>query len=192
MKRLVIAVILAVALVIVPASGVLALTSQDVDITATPGFISIANTPTAWVINDVADAGGKTIAVNTTYYSNPLGDTTSPSATVLDGECRFSVTNTSSIVTNIVVNFPDHTGGDASTNGNTGSAGATTFGAYGYVSGELFSAKVVLQNTGSANLISSLAAATGFSWGIEYSSQTNAWTSGTSMTSTVTMTATQA
>jgi len=190
-NRLIIGVILAVALAIVPASGALAATSQNVAVTATPAFISIANTPTDWDINDVAGATGKTIAPSTTYYSNPLGDTTPPAATVVDGSCRFTVTNTSSVITNIVTNFPNHTGGDASTNGS-GTAGANAFAAFGYVSGQLLSAKVTLLNTGSGDLISNLAASTGFLWGMQYDSQTGAWASGTNMTSTVVMTATAA
>jgi len=91
-----------------------------------------------------------------------------------------------------VVNFPDFTGGDAMTNGNSGSAGATSFGAYGYYSGMLYASKVVAQASGSANLISSLAATTDFKWGLEIVTQQNGWTSGTSMSSTVTVTATAA
>lgn len=181
---------------IVPASGALAATSQDVTVTATPGFIAIANSPTAWVINDVDDAGGKTIAVSTTYYANPGGDTTAPSSTVVDGECRFTVTNTSSVITNIVVNFPDHTGGDASTNSDLGTNDTTKFGAYAYTSyGSLnysSTGKVIAKTTGSDNLISSLTASTNFLWGLAYESQSNDWTSGTAMSSTVVITATPA
>lgn len=196
MKRLVIAVILAVALVIVPASGALAATSQDVTITAQPGFIAIANSPTAWVINDVADATGKYIAVDTIYYSNPLGDTTIPSDPIVDGECRFTVTNTSGIATNIVVNFPNHSGGDASTNSDLGTNDTTKFGAYAYTSyGSLnysSTGKVIAKSTGSDALISSLSATTNFKWGLAYESQSDDWTSGTAMTSTVVITATGA
>lgn len=192
MKRLVTAVILAVALVIVPVSGVLADTSQDVTITAQPGYIAIANSPDNWTINDVGLAGGKYINPDTIYYSNTQGDTTPPSSTVADNECHFSVTNTSGIATNIVVNFPNHTGGDASENSNLGTNDTTKFGAYGYVSGQLFANKVILEATGSDNLISSLAATTDFKWGIMYESQSNDWASGTAMTSTVVITATGA
>jgi hypothetical protein len=108
----------------------------------------------------------------------------------VDGECRFAVTNTSTVATNIVVNFPDHASGDASTNSDLGTNDTTKFGAYGYVSGVLFASKVILKKAASANLIAALAATTSFKWGMEYKSQSNAWTSGTSMTSTVVMTAT--
>jgi len=188
MKRLVISIVLALALAIIPASGALAATSQNVTVTATPAFISIANAPSTWSINGITGSG--VIAPNTTYYSNPLGDTTSPSATVVDGECRFTVTNTSSVATNIVVNFPNHTGGDASTNSNLGTNDTTKFGAYSYYSGMTYSSKVIAKASGSDNLITSLAAATNFKWGLEYKSQSDAWTSGSAMSSTVTITAT--
>jgi len=196
MKRLIISIVLALVLVIGPASGALALTSQDVEITAQPGFISISNTPATWVINDVADATGKYIAVDTIYYSNPLGDTSIPSDPIVDGECRFTVTNTSGIATNIVVNFPDHAGGDASTNSDLGTNDTTTFGAYAYTSyGSLnysSTGKVIAKSTGSDALISSLPASTGFKWGLAYESQSDDWGSGTAMTSTVVITATGA
>lgn len=187
MKKLLMGMAIAV-LLLAFAVPAMADTSQNVTVTATPSYVSIANSPGTWTINGIT--GGGTILPNTTYYSNPLGDTTSPSATVVDGECRFTVTNTSTVATNIVVNFPNHSGGDASTNSNTGSNGATSFGAYAYYSGMTYANKVIAKATGSDNLITGQAATTDFKWGLEYTSQSDAWTSSTSMTSTVTITAT--
>jgi len=190
MKRLIPSLILAIlVLTLLPASAVLADTSQDVTVTAQPAFISISNAPNSWTINGITGSGK--IDKDTTYYSNPLGDTVSPSSTVVDEECRFTITNTSSVAIDLTANFPDHTGGDASTNSNTGSPGATSFGAYGYYSGMLYANKVVMQSSSSSVLKDGLAAETNIKWGIEYSSQTNDWTSGTAMTSTVVITATQ-
>ena len=130
------------------------------------------------------------------YKRQPLGDTTAPSATVVDGECRFSVTNTSGINIDIVVNFPNHTGGDASTNSNTGSNGATSFGAYSYTSYTGFNTfaddKVIAKATGSDPLLTTASAGDDFKWGLQYKSQSNDWTSGDAMSSTVTITATAA
>ena len=190
MKKLIISLMLALVLTLVPASTVFAETSQDVTVDATPAYISIANAPGTWVINGISGSGK--IDKNTTYYSNPLGDTTSPSATVAVGECRFTITNSSSVITNITANFPNFTGGDAMTNSNTGSAGVGTFGAYGYYSGMLYTSKVIMKNAGSDPLKSNLAATTDLPWGIELTTQTDDWTSGTQMSSTVTVTATQA
>jgi len=188
MKRLIISIALAVALLVIPVSGAFAALSQNVSVTATPSFVSIANDPADWTINGLT--GNSVIAENTTYYSNPASDTTAPSATVIDDDCRFTVTNTSTVATNIVVNFPDHTNGDASINSNLGTNDTTKFGAYGYVSGVALSSKVILKSSTSDNLISAQPATTNFLWGMEYKSQSNTWTSGTGMTSTVVMTAT--
>jgi len=194
MKKLVISLILALALLVGPVSGALALTSQDVTVTATPSYICIVNAPDAWVINDVADAGGKTIEPNTQYYSNPLGDITVPAATVLDTMCRFTITNTSSVNINIVINFPSHTGGDASTNSDDGTNGATTFGAFSYTSYAGFNTfatdKEIAKTTASTALLTTTTPGDNFLWGLTYLSQSGAWTSGIAMESTVVITAT--
>lgn len=194
MKRLIISSMLAVALLLVPVAGALAATSQNVTVTATPAFISISNDPATWVINDVAGATGKTIAPDTIYYSNPLGDTTVPSATVVDGECHFTITNTSSVNIDIVINFPDHTGGDASTNSDAGTNDTTKFGAHSYTSYAGFNTyaddKEVAKVTGSTALLTTSSAGDNFLWGLAYESQSDAWTSGTAMESTVVITAT--
>jgi len=188
-RRWILSVVLALVLLLATALPVSAATSQDVTVTATPEFISISNAPTAWTINGISGSG--VIQTSTTYYSNPLGDTTSPTVTgVVDGECRFTITNTSSVAIDLTVLFPHHTGGDASTNGDTGVAGATTFGAKSYFTGQLEAGWVIAKNTGSAVGKDALAATTNIKWGLIYASQTNAWTSGTAMSSTVTITAT--
>jgi len=192
MKRLLISVILVIALLVLPVSGVLAATSQQVTVTAVPGYISIAETQTTWTINGIT--GNGFMSTNTTYYANPTGDNITPSATVLDTECYFTITNTSSVNCTITVNFSDFTGGDAMTNGDSGSAGATTFGAYSYHEGMTYAAdKKVAQTTGSPAWSDNLTSDnTTLDWGVEITTQTNDWTSGTAMSGTVTITATLA
>ena len=189
MKRWLI-VVIALVVLLVPSTA-FAATFQEVTVTATPSFISISNSPGTWAINDVAGAGGKTILVDTVYYSNPLGDTTVPSDPVVDGECRFTITNTSSVAIDLTVNFPDHSGGDASTNSDLGTNDTTKFGAYSYCTGMTYSTgKVIAKKAASSVMKNALAASTGIKWGLAYESQSNAWTSGTAMTSTVVITAT--
>ena len=91
MKRLIISVILTLVLLMVPASGVLAAT-DTVEVTATPGYVSISNAPDTWTLNGID--GNGVIDPDTTYYANPAGtdDITPPSATVLDTECYFTIT----------------------------------------------------------------------------------------------------
>jgi hypothetical protein len=193
-KKLLIAVMLVLALVLVPVTPAFALTSQEVTVTATPAFIAIANDPSTWTVNDIVGVGTKgVIVVDTIYYSNPLGDCTEPSDPVVDGECRFTITNTSTIITDLTVNFPDHSGGDASTNSDTGSNDTTKFGAYAYCTGMTYSTgKVIAKHAASDPMKEDLAATTDIKWGLTYESQSDAWTSGDAMTSTVTITATAA
>lgn len=193
LKRLVLAIGLVAVLIAALVVPVAADTSQDVTVTGTPAFIAITNAPGTWDINDIVGVGNKGfIAVDTVYYSNPLGDCTIPSDPVVDGECRFTVTNTSTVPTDLTVNFPDHTGGDASTNSDLGTNDVGKFGAYSYCTGMTYSTgKVIAKVTGSDPMKEDLAATTPIQWGLTYESQSDAWTGGTAMASTVTITATE-
>jgi len=170
-----------------------------VAVTATPAFVGIANSPIDWTINGITGSG--VIAESTTYYSNPLGDTLSPADisaaeaadTVVDGECYFTITNTSTIPTNVIIDIEDFTGGsDPMTNSDAGTNGVGIFGAYSWYSGMTYPNKVIASKnaTGSAILYSSLTATTDLLWGMEVLTQSDAWAGGTSSTSTITITAT--
>ena len=189
MKRLVISFILALVLVLSVSMPMFAATSQDVTVTATPSYIAISNSPGTWTLNGIT--GSSVIAVDTVYYANPLGDTTTPSATVVDGECRFTITNTSSIAIDLTVNCGDFSGGDANmTNSDTGANGATSYGGYSWYSGMTYASKVIMKTTASDVLYNALAAETNIKWGAEIETQTNAWTGGSSSTCTMTISAT--
>ena len=168
---------------------------EEVTVTATPAFLAISNAPGTWAPNDIVGDGvspkGFT-APDTVYYSNPLGDELVPSDPVVDGECRFTITNTSTIPIDLTVDFPDFTGGDASTNtDDVGANGVGAFGAFSYCTGMTYSTgKVVAKTTGSAAMKSALAATTDIKWGLTYETQSDDWTSGTAMESTVVITAT--
>ena len=191
MKKIIVSLALALALLLGISVPVLAATSQDVTVTATPSYIAIANAPSTWTVNGIT--GGGKIAPATEYWSNPLGDTTTPSDPVVDGECRFTITNTSNVITDLTVNFIHFTGGDAMQNSGTGSGGVGTFGAYSYCTGMTYSTgKVIADNTGSGPMKEDLATTTNIKWGVSCDTQTDAWTSGNAMTSTVTITATEA
>ena len=187
MKRLFLTLTILLAL-LSPVGVVFAASSLNVTITAIPTFVAITNDPSTWSINGIT--GNGFIVSNTVYYANPLGDTTAPAATVADGSCRFTVTNASSNVPlDLTVTFGNFSNGDASTNSNTGSNGATTFGAYSWYSGMTYSNKVVAKTTGSSLLYDEWTGST-LKWGAEIKTQSNAWTSGTTMTATMTITAT--
>ena len=175
-------------LVSVSVMPVYAATSQDVTVTATPEFISIANSPGTWTINNLTGSG--VIDVDTVYYANPGGDTNVPTATVVDGECNFTITNTSTIATDLTLSMATFSGGDANmTNSETGLNGATSYGAFSYFSGELYANKVIIKISGSDVGLDALGATTNIKWGAEVETQTDAWTGGDSSTSTLTIAA---
>lgn len=189
-RRWILSIVLALVLLLATALPVSAADSQDVTVTATPEYIAIANAPATWTVND-AGGGSGVITTSTEYWTNPLGDTTTPSDPVVDGECRFTITNTSTVAIDLTVNFIHFTGGDAMQNSGTGSGGVGTFGAYSYCTGMTYSTgKVIADNSGSAVMKDALAALTDIKWGVSCDTQTDAWTSGSDMTSTVTITAT--
>jgi len=191
MKRLLISFILVIALLALPVSAALAADTAQVTVTAIPGIISITNTPATWTINGITESG--VISVNTNYYANPLGDTTSPSATVLDTECHFSVNNTGTVNATIIVTFSDFTGdGDNMTNSNDGTNTDNTFGAWNYYEDMLWSAKDFAKSAGSTAWSDNLTPGNPLGWGLEILTRETEWTSFESMTSTVTITATVA
>jgi hypothetical protein len=177
----------------VPAS---AATTATITVTSTPAFIGISIAQNTWTVNGI---DGNTFSnINTTYYSNATGasgDVTAPENPVVDGDCYFTMANTSTIPTNITANMVDFTGGDASANINTGYAtnGAGTYGASTYISGAAWpAAAVILKSAASAAMKASLAASTALKFGVAIKTQSGAWAAGTGMTSTITVTATAA
>ena len=186
MKKLLLSLVLVLVLVLSLAVPVLAAESEEITVTYTPAYISISTTPTTWEMNSLT--GDSKVRADTLYYSNPGGDTVAPSATVVDGECRFTTTNTSNIAIDVTLNMADFTGGsDPMVNSNTGSNGVGTFGAYGWYSGMTYTSKVITQATGSDVLMDALAATTDLKWGMEIETQSDAWTGITQSTGTLTI-----
>ena len=185
-------ILVVVGLVGATASPALAATTAVVTVTGTPAYVAVTISPTTDTLNS-DNSGTSVIAINTTYYSNPLGGTTSPSATVVDGECDFTITNTASIATDLTGNMSDGSGGsNAMTNVNGAAAGAASYSAYAYYSGETFASKVLLKSSGSTlgNFKSNVTAAASLKVGFQFATQTGAWSGGTGSTYTLTITAT--
>ena len=173
-------------------SPVSAATTAVVTVTGVPAFISITILPITYTIN--SDTGGNSaMLINTTYYSNPLGGTTSPSATVVDGECDFTISNTSSVAADYTGNMSDGSGGsNPMTNVNGATPGAASYAAYAYYSGETFASKVLLKSSGStlANFKSNVTAAASLKVGFQFATETGAWSGGVGSTYILTITAT--
>lgn len=189
--RILVVLGLVVALTLPFSIPVTAATFQDVTVTATPEYIAIVCDDLTYTLNE--ETGDSTIATNTIYYSNPLGDTTIPSSPVVDGECHFSITNTSTVDIDLTVDMEDFSGGDADmTNSEAGTNGATAYGAYSYYSGlNPYGSKVIVKTngTGSDVLWTSSSPGDPIKIGIEVLTQTDAWTGGNASTATMKITA---
>jgi hypothetical protein len=184
--------LIVMAVLLLPALGITSqVAATDVTVTASPSYISFSSAPGTWTLNGIT--GGGKIDENTTYYANPLGDTTQPSATVVDGECQFTWTNDSTVNIVITCNWGSFTGGDATmTNSNTGSNGATTFGAYSWYSGMTYSSKVITKSSGSDALYTTSSPGEDKKWGSEITTRTDTWTGSGDSTATLSITAAEA
>lgn len=173
MKKTLFVVALVMLMVLAPVTA-FAETSQEVVVTAQWSYATISNSPGTWLLNGITGTG--LIAVDTVYYSSPLGDTTPPSATVVDGECRFTLDpDGSSVALDVYVNCGNFTGGDTNmANSNTGSNGASTYGAYSWYSGLTYANKVVMKESGSDILKNEHSYSASLLWGAEIESQTGA------------------
>lgn len=188
MKRKALAIIVGLILAMLPVTA-MAATSAAVTITYQPQYIAITIAPTTWTINGITGSGK--IGTSTTYYSNPGGDTVSPTVGgALTGECQFTIGNTSNVAIDLYVTSDNATGGtDPMGNGGTGSAGAASYGAKSYFTGQASGAWIAVKESGSAKGYDNLAASTNVTTGIVFATQTNAWAGSTNSTLTMTWTA---
>jgi hypothetical protein len=169
-------------------SPAMAATSAPITVTATPAYVALTVAPATWLLNGITGSG--VINPSTTYYSNPLGDTVVPASPVVDADCQFTLTNTSTSITDMFCNWADFTGGNAAmTNVNGVTAGATSFAAWSYCTGmaTYATSKVLCQSTGSAATKVSLAPTTNIKFGFQINTQTNAWAGGASSTAVITV-----
>jgi hypothetical protein len=194
MRRLILGLVVVVALLagVLSPSLAFAETSANVTVTGKPTFIAITNSPNTWTINGI-DGNGY-ISPDAQYWANPSGasgDVTPPTATVVDGDCQFTLTNaSSSIPLDITVTWSDFSGGDAMTNSNDKTTnGANQFAAAAYCTDMTYSAAPSANTSGSAVMKEELSAAT-LKWGLYIETQSGDWSSGSVMTSNVTITAT--
>ena len=169
-------------------------THQHIVVTAKALFLSITEAQLTWTINGIAGSGN--LAVDTIYYSNPVGETTAPSATVTAGECYFNVSNGATATPcDLTVTMGSFTGGDTTmTNSGTGANGATTYGAYCYYDGMTFANAVMVKVSGSNemyNASTGLAAGATLAWGMKVETRTDAWTGGGASTADLVITATE-
>lgn len=152
---------------------------------------AISNSASTYTLNS-DNSGSGIVLPNTTYYSNPLGSTTSPTVGgATDAQCEWTLTNTSTAAIDLTCLMSDYSGGgSASTNSNNGTNGATSYGAKSYFSGQASGSWVVIKTAGSSVGYSNLAANTNIKWGFLELTQTNYGSSATGSTSILLITAT--
>ena len=182
--------LVAVISALVYAIPAMAATTAPVTVTQVFAYISISNSASTYTLNSDNSANGL-VTQATTYYTNPLGSLTAPSATVTDAQCEWTMTNGSNIPIDLTANMSNFSGsGENSTNGS-GTAGATAYAAWTYISGAALSAKVVMASAASSAMLSNmLVATTTKKWGMMFTTQSNAPASGGSSTANILVTAT--
>jgi hypothetical protein len=174
-RKTVIAVLMALALTVVPAAGVLAASSADVSVTADPIYVSISNGPASEALGNVAE-NSITWAYGSTP-NDPLDDAT----------CTFTVSNDGEVDVNIAIKAIDFTGGSGWT--LAGTAGVDTVVMKAGYEGQNHSAMITL-TTSSQAFISSLTVGNDIDW--EFNLETGTFTDGVLKTGGITLTASQA
>lgn len=205
-RKTILAILLALALVLIPVGNAFAASSVDVYVYATPMILSLDATPSGWYINwaDTTDGhsgaaydpwGDNRTRPDTLYFSNPLGDNLTPDVavpgTVDDTGCLFTFTNNSGLPIDISCRMTDFVGGDQMVNGEGGytSSSDNVFGASGYVSGAAWDAGAVIFSYSDSTLVTDLADLGTIMWGVALKTQADAFNTPGTMTSTITCTA---
>jgi len=188
----IVATVMIVGSILAMAAPAMAATTAVVTVTNTTQYLAITVSPMTYNFN-ATGAAHTGVLPSTTYYSNAgANQVTSPTVGgALTGECAFTITNTSSVATDLTVTASDmSTGSDNSTNINTGytNDGATTYGCSTYFTGQASGAWVICKSAGSSVGESNLAATTNITMGLIIKEQSNAWTGATPATFTVTIT----
>lgn len=183
MKRFFVVLLLAVVLSLVPVGGVFA-ADDAVTVTATGEYVGFSNGPST------ADLG--TVAVDTSYWSES-GLTPPTGPDLADGDCHFTVTNSSSVITNTTIGTTaTWTGGASWTCSDTATPAEDTFGMKAGASGTAITSMVVVKPAATfETLLAALAANTNCMWEFEFLTPTVV-TDGVEKSGTVTLTMTAA
>lgn len=150
MKRGLIALLIVVALVLVPYGTALAATEQNVEITATPSYISISNSPASYGFGVVAAS---------TNYSTSQGCFTVTNASTVNIDCSIGTNNTNWVGT---TNW---------THADNGTPSATTAALYSSQDNGAFD--IIVKNAAPNDIVSNQAATTDFDWELRLMSPTS-------------------
>jgi hypothetical protein len=159
MRKTLLAIVLALALAVVPAAGVLADTTAGVTVTATPSFLGIENTPPSW----------------------PIGPVTADTD-VASGEAYFTLTNVGSVEIDTTIGCNGWSGTRAWTYG----AAAQDQGQLSFGTGGGYN--TVVPSGSTVTFVNDIAAYGTQSWGLELDAPSS-FTHGYEQTTIVTITA---
>ena len=188
MKRLIISVILAMVLLVLPAGGVFAASTATVNVTATPSMIEISINNPDWTINGISGTG--LLDVDTFYYSQASqSETTIFGEPVSAANCRNLVTNSSTVDITLKADMANFSSGDAMTNAGDGANAANVYAAFVQAAGSNWSTAQIMETTGSTVFWTSSSPGEDIEVAFGVETQTGAWGSGTSMTSSILLTA---
>lgn len=175
-RRIFIGLLLAVILVMLPLVPVLAATTQDVTVTATPSYVALTNSEASWAIG--------TVSASTSYWWT--SDTEAPAEPFIDGDMKSTITNTGSVAEDIDIKATNFTGGVGWTL-TSDAAGENTVRMKAGKTGDANEAAMVTLTTGDQELVDSLAASGTKLWCMKL--ETGTFTDGVEKSSTVTLTA---
>lgn len=189
MKRLIISLVLALALLMIPASGVFAGTTANVDVTAVPSLVDVSISNASWTINGINGNGA--IEANQTYYSQKTqGETTVFGDPVLTANCWNVVTNNSTVNITLKADMADFAGGTVPMTNGDGTQGANAFAAWVCAAGSNWSTqKQIMKTTNSTVFWTSSSAGDDIEIGFGVQTQSGAWSDYTTQTTTILLTA---
>ena len=167
--------------------GPAAAADQSITVTATGNYLAFTFTGGNWTL-----ASGGVISPNTNYYSNPLGEITSPSNPVTDAECNHIVTNTGNVAVDVTVKWVDMAGtGSPWVNSDAGTNGSMVFGGKAQKSGTNWSSAIIAKNAATYNTLLSDLAAAGHTHVVFGFLSPTAFTDSNSKSGSITLTATE-
>jgi hypothetical protein len=180
MKKTILAILLALAMVLMPVGSAFADTTAGVTITATPTYIALTNSQATWTMG--------TIVENTTYYWT--ADGLVPAEPLSDGDMKSTITNTGSVTEDIDIKCANFTGGTPWTLSADETPGVNEINLRAGITGMATRAAMVQVENSDKELVNSLAASGTKMWCMEFESGT--FTDGVPKSGAVTLTASAA
>ena len=181
LRKATISLLLVLAIFAWVAAPVLAATTQEVTITATPTYIALTNSEATWAIGAVAENYDS-------YYWT--ADGLVPAEPLVDGDMKSTITNTGSVAEDIDIKCANFTGGIGWALSADQTPGASEVSLRAGITGMANRAAMVQVENGDKELVDSLASSGTKMWCMEL--ETGTFTDGVAKSGTTTLTASAA